>query len=66
MYAKVLLITHCARPSLIGPLELADMMTHEISDFRYAPTGKKPVRSCVIVCNFVLTIIGGQGSLRYD
>ena len=28
MYAKVLLTTHCARPSLIGPLELADMVTH--------------------------------------
>ena len=28
MYAKVLLTTHCARLSLIGPLELADMMTH--------------------------------------
>ena len=28
MYAKVLLTTHCARPSLIGPLDLADMMTH--------------------------------------
>ena len=25
---KVLLTTHCARPSLIGPLELADMMTY--------------------------------------
>ena len=23
-----LLTTHCARPSLIGPLELADMMTY--------------------------------------
>ena len=30
MYAKVLLTTHCARPSLIGPLELADMVTHII------------------------------------
>ena len=28
MYAKVLLTTHCARPSLIGPLELADIVTH--------------------------------------
>ena len=28
MYAKILLTTHCARPSLIGPLELTDMMTH--------------------------------------
>ena len=28
MYAKVLLTTHCARPSLIGPLELVDMVTH--------------------------------------
>ena len=28
MYAKVLLTTHCAHPSLIGPLELANMMTH--------------------------------------
>ena len=28
MYAKVLLATHCARPSLIGLLNLADMMTH--------------------------------------
>ena len=28
MYAKVLLTTHCARPSLIGLLELADMMAH--------------------------------------
>ena len=28
MYAKVLLTTHCARPSLIGPLELADMGHH--------------------------------------
>ena len=25
---KVLLTTHCARPSLIGPLELADMVIH--------------------------------------
>ena len=30
MYAEVLLTTHCARPSLIGPLELADMVTHNI------------------------------------
>ena len=28
MYAKVLLTTHCTFPPLIGPLELADMMTH--------------------------------------
>ena len=28
MYAKVLLTPHCARPSLIGPLELADVVTH--------------------------------------
>ena len=28
MYAKVLLTTHCARPWLIGPLELADIVTH--------------------------------------
>ena len=28
MYAKVFLTTHCARPSLLGPLELADMKTH--------------------------------------
>ena len=28
MYAKVLLTTRCARSSLIGPLELADMVTH--------------------------------------
>ena len=28
MYAKVLLTTHCARSSLIGPLELADMDHH--------------------------------------
>ena len=28
MYAKVLLTTHCARPSLIGPLELADIVNH--------------------------------------
>ena len=28
MYVKVLLTTHCTRPSLIGPLELADLMTH--------------------------------------
>ena len=28
MYAKDLLTTHCARPSLIGTLEVADMMTH--------------------------------------
>ena len=27
MYAKVLLTTHCALPSLIGPLELADIVT---------------------------------------
>ena len=27
MYAKILLTTHRARPSLIGPLELADMVT---------------------------------------
>ena len=43
---------------------------HEISDLRHAPTGTKPVRNCVIVCNFVcnfvLIIIGGQGSLKYD
>ena len=30
MYANVLLITHSARPSLIGPLELADIVTHII------------------------------------
>ena len=30
MYAKVLPTTHCVRPSLIGPLELADMMAHII------------------------------------
>ena len=28
MYAQVLATTHCARPSLIGLLELDDMMTH--------------------------------------
>ena len=28
MYAKVLLTTHYARPSLIELLELADMLTH--------------------------------------
>ena len=28
MYAKLLLTTHCARPSPIRPLELAEMMTH--------------------------------------
>ena len=28
MYAKVLLTTHCARQSLIRPLELVGMMTH--------------------------------------
>ena len=28
MYAKVLLTTHCARPSLIGPLALAHMGHH--------------------------------------
>ena len=28
MYAKVLLTTHCARPSFIGPLDLADIVTH--------------------------------------
>ena len=27
MYANFLLTTHCARLSLIGPLELADMVT---------------------------------------
>ena len=30
MYANFLLTTHCARLSLIGPLELADMVTHTI------------------------------------
>ena len=30
MYAEVLLTTHCARPSLIGPLELTDMMVNII------------------------------------
>ena len=28
MYVKVLLTTDFARPLLIGPLEMADMMTH--------------------------------------
>ena len=28
MYAKVFLTTHCARPSLIGPLALAHMGHH--------------------------------------
>ena len=36
------------------------------SPIRHAPTGAKPVRNCVILCSFVLIIIGGQGSLKYD
>ena len=35
MYAKVLLTTHCARPSFIGPLELADIIYDQ-----YQPIGE--------------------------
>ena len=41
-YAKVLLTTHCARSSLIGPQELADMMTHisqSVSVLNITPSG---------------------------
>ena len=34
MYAKVVLTTHCARPSFIGPLELADIYD------QYQPIGE--------------------------
>ena len=40
MHAKVLLTTHCARLSLIGPLDLADMGHHirqSVSIFEYYP-----------------------------
>ena len=40
MYAKVLPTTHCARPSLIGTLELANMMAHisqSVSALEYYP-----------------------------
>ena len=42
MYAELLFTTHCAHPSLIGPLELADMMAHisqSVSTSEYYPYG---------------------------
>ena len=53
MYAKVLLTTRCARPSLIRPLELADMVTHIIQS---VSASEKNILTLMVICTNVINL----------